>query len=350
MDRKAPLLLDVRSQQEFHQDAFPAAVNIPILNDLERKKVGIEYRHQGSKSAQTLGFQLVSGLTKEERETQWLKAIQDGCRYLACWRGGLRSRFAQEWIAERGSSILRIEGGTKALRRKTLQTLEDLQAEDFQFVIHGKTGSGKTQLLRKLMKESFSVLDLEAIAEHRGSAFGGYVKGDQPYPATFENRLAVEVEYLKRKSSRILCEGESRWIGKALLPLSFYNKFLQAPVIILESTQEERVNLIFEEYIRQAIEGPVTQEILKTWYIGCLQKIEKKLGGLLYREILALIEEAFSSEDLDRHRLWIDKLLTAYYDSRYDFSHRRLEGRIVFAGNRKAVEEFLRSHKESYRC
>ena len=183
-------MLDVRAPLEFSQGAFPFSVNEPLLNDAERQQVGTCYKHVGQESAVKLGTRLVSGNIKAERVARWKafhSAHPDGVLY--CFRGGLRSKITQQWIFdESGVQMPRVKGGYKALRRYLIDQTERLAKQLSPLILSGRTGSGKTHLLKKLE----CAIDLESLANHRGSSFGRQVS-PQPTQISFENRVAIEL-------------------------------------------------------------------------------------------------------------------------------------------------------------
>ena len=164
-------LLDVRAPVEFAQGAFPGAVNLPLMNDEERHEVGIRYKEAGQQSAIELGHSLVSGRLKDRRIQSWVEfanAHPDGVLY--CFRGGLRSRITQQWLHEAGVDYPRITGGYKAMRRFLIDAIERLSQQARFVIVGGMTGSGKTDVIAALTH----AIDLEGLAHHRGSSFGGH--------------------------------------------------------------------------------------------------------------------------------------------------------------------------------
>ncbi len=313
-------LLDVRSESEFVQGSFPLATNIPILNDSERHQVGLCYAQKGSTAALALGHQLVCGETKRQRVDTWKEFAQKNLTgALFCWRGGERSRLAQEWLLEAGVNFPRIEGGFKALRRFLMETMEDIISKTEWIVIAGPTGSGKTERIQKME----NAIDLEACANHRGSAFGGN-PSPQPSQIDFEHCLAIEL--LKRHEkgiTKIYAEDESRMVGKSALPISLYQKILTSPLIVIDEPMEKRVERVLRDYVTPAPEK----------MLPALERIAKRLGGALYKNIRQDLAQALCLEEPEQsaiyHRVWIEKILTEYYDPMYDHSLKERSGRIL---------------------
>ncbi|MBM4205132.1 MAG: tRNA 2-selenouridine(34) synthase MnmH [Gammaproteobacteria bacterium] len=324
--------IDVRSPGEFAVGHLPGAINLPILNDEERARVGTTYKTEGADAAQALGHSLVSGDVRASRLEAWSALL--GARpetYLYCWRGGARSRIAAEWLAELGLEPVRIEGGYKRLRHLCLDTLNvSAQARHHWWMVGGRTGSGKTRFLHTRSDS----IDLEALANHRGSAFGAAVT-PQPALATFENALACAL--LAHNKPLLVLEDESRTIGRIGLPDGFFAAMLQSPVVILEASLEERIAAIRKEYVEEALDTSAPA-LLHSRFRSALARIQRRLGGQRYGEVLAAIDRGFANGD---HDGWIERLLTWYYDPMYDYQLEKKQARIRFSGPATAVTSFL---------
>ena len=196
LEKQTPLI-DVRAPIEFKKGSLPTSVNLPLLLDDERHQVGKTYKKFGSGPATDLGFNLVSGDLKEKRVKKWLNFISDNpSAQIYCARGGQRSKIAQEWIAEKGVSIPKIEGGFKSLRNECLNFIEKACSDEKKWiVIAGMTGTNKTGIISLLNNG----IDLEGLANHRGSAFGEF-ETPQPSPIDFENSLACNYVQIKNKT------------------------------------------------------------------------------------------------------------------------------------------------------
>ncbi|MBU2099360.1 MAG: tRNA 2-selenouridine(34) synthase MnmH, partial [Gammaproteobacteria bacterium] len=177
-------LIDSRAPVEFARGAFPSAVNLPLMTDDERERVGTCYKEQGQHAAIGLGHQLVNGAIKAQRVNAWVNFAEHNPKgYLYCFRGGLRSQICQQWMRDAGCDYPRVIGGYKAMRRFLLEQLDRLCQTQPMLILAGHTGAAKTELLQKMP----GAVDLEAIANHRGSAFGKKPDG-QPSQIDFENR------------------------------------------------------------------------------------------------------------------------------------------------------------------
>ena len=344
-------LIDLRAPIEFAQGAFPAALNMPLMSDEERAQVGLCYKKSGQAAAIALGHQLVAGELREARIAAWLAQIQAHPETrLYCFRGGLRSQTVQQWLAERGCKVARIDGGYKAMRQYLLATIESTSSTVPLTVVAGTTGSGKTELLQRLN----NAIDLEAIACHRGSSFGG-LPGGQPPQISVENRIAIEMLKLQASGEQeLVLEDESRMIGKSALPEPLFNAMAQAPLVLLEASREERVQRIRHDYVDgmwqrffhlHDNDDEKAQLALREFLTQSLARLARRLGGLHFRQLNTLLDEAlleqFATGNSARHALWIELLLSHYYDPIYlKFMQARAD-RTLFRGEMAACIEFL---------
>ncbi len=342
-------LIDVRAPVEFAKGAFPGAVNLPLMNDEERQLVGIRYKEKGNAEAVELGHQLVSGEVKASRIADWrayMDAHPDAMLY--CFRGGQRSQIAQQWIADSGREIIRLRGGYKAFRNYLMQQTEASTAHFSPVILGGRTGSGKTLLIETLEH----AVDLEGLANHRGSSFGRHVT-PQPTQINFENALAYTmIQKIDQGFQRLVFEDEGRNIGRLYLPETFAAYLAKAPLVILETPMEERVAITFDEYVTGAQEEfakAVGEETgLLAWkeaVEGAMMRIRKRLGGLRHQKLMKLFEEAITKQlregSTDLHRQWVAFLLSEYYDPMYDYQIEKRAEYIVFRGDRASVLSYL---------
>jgi tRNA 2-selenouridine synthase len=330
-------LIDVRSPSEFARGAFDQAINLPLLDDDERRQIGIRYKERGQRAAIELGEHLISGAHRQARIRAWVAlAASRPDAVVYCWRGGLRSEIVQRWCAEAGARLPRVAGGFKALRNHCVRVLARFAAERPLVVLTGYTGSGKTKLLRTID----AALDLEAIANHRGSAFGGDLDA-QPTPVHFENRLAVAISRLS--AERITIEDESRTIGRLALPLVLFEAMQTAPLVVLDVGRADRSRHILDEYVTQPLATGTPPEHLLERYRDACSRIQRRLGGARHNEIVGTMDAAFRTPfDPDGHVAWIELLLRWYYDPMYDHQTQRKAGRIVFRGAASDIAEYLR--------
>jgi len=338
-------LIDLRAPIEYIGGSFLNSVNLPLLFNKERELIGTIYKEQGNEAAVEMGHKIVSVCVKEERLRGWIdfiKSNQD--TIIFCWRGGQRSGIVQQWLKENGVNTPRIEGGYKAFRRYLIDEPLNIIKSKRVVTIGGRTGSGKTILLKKLN----SAIDLEGLANHRGSAFGGHLL-PQPTQIEFENNLAYAIiKEHKRDSTKIVIEDESRNIGARYIPDLIFKEFqTKGELILLDTQLEQRVDIIFNEYVvASQLEHKDAGE--NSWIDSMREnfsKIERRVGGLRYKELLELLNSAYkeqlSQNSTQSHKEWINYLLTNYYDSMYDYQIKAKDDKIIFRGNMSEIEHFL---------
>jgi len=344
-------MLDVRAPVEFSAGAFPNTTNIPLLNDEERHLIGIRYKEQGQPAAIELGRELIDGQPKTDRTAMWQSFVEqhpEGVLY--CFRGGMRSKISQEWIHEAtGIAFPRVKGGYKALRTFLLEEIEHSITEIQPIVLGGRTGAGKTIAIHQLTNS----IDLEGLAWHRGSAFGGHVT-PQPSQIDFENRLSIElIKHRAAKRFKIVFEDESKAVGSRHIPPALYEHMSRSPLVILDVSLQERIDNSIHEYVTVALEEYQQtygeEQGFQKWADYAthnLSRISKRLGGERYREMNAKLQYAIDylkkTGNPEAHQEWISQLLTDYYDPMYDYQISKKKDRITFSGSMKDVLEYLR--------
>ncbi|WP_298183835.1 tRNA 2-selenouridine(34) synthase MnmH [uncultured Pseudomonas sp.] len=346
-------LMDARAPVEFAKGAFPGVLNLPLMDDIERQKVGTCYKQKGQDAAIELGHQLVSGAVKDERVAAWsafAKANPEG--YLYCFRGGLRSQITQQWLKDAGIEYPRVIGGYKAMRSFLLETTLQAVAECKFVIVGGMTGTGKTEVISALGNS----LDLEGHANHRGSSFGKRATG-QPGQIDFENRLAIDI--LKQRAAgtqQFVLEDESRLVGTCSLPLELYQGMQNYPLVWLEDSFAGRVERILGDYVTDlcaefiSVHGVADGfRLFAERLLQSLSNIQRRLGGERYQRLLAIMQAALDEQqrsgNVDLHRGWIEGLLREYYDPMYDFQRESKSARIEFAGEQAAVIAYLKARQ-----
>jgi tRNA 2-selenouridine synthase len=342
-------LMDVRAPVEFSEGAFPLAVNHPLLDDQQRHEIGKKYKNAGQDEAIELGLKLISGETKQQRLNDWTNYIKKYPEaYLYCFRGGLRSRTTQQWLKNEGIDIPLIQGGYKAMRTYLLEQLQQ-QIDFFQlYILGGQTGTGKTEVLQQLE----NAIDLEGLANHRGSSFGAYVNA-QPSQINFENNLAIRLlKKHKQGFESIVLEDEGFLVGRRLIPQVLFEKMKTMPVILLEASLQQRIEVTLNDYIISNYQDYIknyAQEganLFTDYLKSSLDRIKKRLGGLRHKQVSLIMDEAikshFQHNDLDGHRQWIKILMQDYYDPMYQYQLNKKQQRIVFRGNREEVISWLK--------
>lgn len=296
-------VLDVRSPGEFAHAHFPGAYSLPLFSDEERKVVGTAYKQQSREQAIKLGLDYFGGKMRGmvEQVEQIIGAFagaKSGAVLVHCWRGGMRSAGVSWLLNLYGFKVYTLKGGYKAFRSWALRQFG--RSYDLR-VLGGYTGSGKTEVLKTLAATA-PVIDLEGLAGHKGSAFGGLGEDAQPGQEMFENRLAIALHSLSRgiTGQPVWIEDESRRIGNVNIPSAFWEIMRAAPVSFLSVPFDERLGHICATY------GKHKQEEL----INAVVRIKKRLGGADTKSVLNYIVEDNYTEAF--------RILLTYYDRFYN--------------------------------
>ncbi|MFV0411619.1 MAG: tRNA 2-selenouridine(34) synthase MnmH [Paracoccus sp. (in: a-proteobacteria)] len=303
-------VIDVRAPSEFAEDHLPGAINLPVLDDEERARVGTIYKQVSPFDARRIGASLVAANAARhmagplaDRPGSWRPLVY-------CWRGGQRSGSLSIILAQVGWRVSRLDGGYKAWRAQVVRRVQDLGFPGQVIVLDGKTGSAKTAILNRLALRGHQVVDLEGLANHRGSLFGHM--GGQPSQKLFEGRLASGLEALD-PTRPVLVEAESSRIGNLTLPKAVWAGICTAPRLALRVPVKARAAYSARNYADIAGDPARLHEILHR---------------------LALLHPA--DRIAEWHRLadagqWADLaqgLMQDHYDPRYD-KHRARYGERV---------------------
>ena len=240
-------IIDVRSESEFALDHLPGAINCPVLNDDERQEVGTLYKRTGAFEAKKIGAALVAHNIAVHLKQTFANKPRDWKPLIYCWRGGNRSGAMAHILAKIGWPAIQLEGGYREYRRHVLDQLDIVPLALTFRVICGTTGSGKSRLLTSLAKEGAQVLDLEQLAEHRGSVLGGLPNADQPSQKMFESRIWQTLRGFTSARS-VFVESESRKIGNLRVPEKLMEKMRASECIHLQTSTANRVALLIEDY------------------------------------------------------------------------------------------------------
>ena len=345
-------LMDVRAPIEFQQGAFVNAENFPLLTDEERHQVGVRYKNKGQDAAIDLAAELISDDMRLQRIEDWKDFIsQHPGGVLYCFRGGMRSKISQQWIFdETGIKYPRVQGGYKAMRRFLIDNSERLIQSTTFVLLGGSTGSGKTRLLEHI---PYSI-DLEGLANHRGSAFGANAT-PQPTQINFENGFAIQqLKHEQKNYKQIVLEDEGRTIGRVHLPVILYEKMSISPIVMLKISKEDRLQTSMQEYavdmlkdFQQSYGEELGFTNFRKALLGSLDKIQKRMGGERHKKLRKLAETALDNHEktgsTESHIPWVSSLLTDYYDPMYDYQIDKKKDRIVFTGNQQEVKEYIKN-------
>jgi tRNA 2-selenouridine synthase len=296
-------ILDVRSPGEYASATVPGAVNIPLLDNVERSLVGKAYKQRGPAEAKKLAMTIVS--PKLPLIVDNVKRASRGKPIvLFCWRGGERSLFMANILSFMGMKVYRVTGGFKAHRRYVREWLERDQLPMKAVVLYGLTGVGKTEVLEALDQRNMPVLDLEGLSCHRGSVFGKIGMPPSPSQKMFE---ALIVERLKKaqECGVFLVECESKRLGNLMVPQSVMNSMQAGYKVLLYAPVAKRVQRIKEIYVTQGKEG-----------IMSLQNAVSRLTKYLGKEKVAQLNEGIAKGHLDEVT---EYLLINYYDPLYGY-------------------------------
>ncbi len=319
-------VIDVRSPGEYFYAQIPNAFSIPIFSDEQRKIVGTAYKQQSREAAIKIGLDFfgvkmkrvvedVEGIVADFQRsvTGDRKPMIDKVVLIHCWRGGMRSA-AIAWLLDMyGFKVYTLTGGYKTFRNWVLKQFD----KEYRLkILGGYTGSGKTIILHELCRMGKTVIDLEKLANHKGSAFGGIGENPQPTQEMFENLLAIKLKevvskkyeevnnenltsYFLPPTPDIWIEDESQRIGRLIIPISFWEKMRTSPVYFVDIPFEERLNYLIETY------GNFDKEELS----DSILRIQKRLGGLETKNATNLLAENNNRECF--------RILLNYYDKLY---------------------------------
>lgn len=240
-------IIDVRSGGEFAEDHVPGAINCPVLNDTERARIGTIYKQRSSFEAKKIGAALISANIAQHLNERFLDRPPGWRPLVYCWRGGSRSNAFATVLHQIGWRVGRLDGGYQAYRRAVVSDLERSPHRLRWRVVCGLTGTGKSRLLQAIHDAGGQVLDLEALASHRGSVLGGLPDVPQPTQKMFESRLWKALGGFD-PARPVYVEAESRKIGALRLPGALVEAMWAADCLVLESPLGTRVELLKQEY------------------------------------------------------------------------------------------------------
>jgi len=330
----APLFIDVRSESEFAEDHIPGALNMPVFNDQERAEVGTAYHQSGPEEARRLGLKILAPKLPELVD-RVSRMSADRQVVLYCWRGGSRSHSLAVILDLMNIPVYRLQGGYKQFRRLVHDFFLAGEFSSQMVVLHGLTGTGKTEILKAMDPSQVGVVDLEGLANHRGSVFGSVGLGDQPPQKLFESLLWYD---LQRQAGHpfLVMECESKRIGRLVLPATLVQAMHDGRHLLIYDGLDGRIRRLQAEY------DPAGR---KEELAAILMKLKGRLGSSKIQALQADLEqEDFAS--------LIRQLLVEYYDPLYAYpDHPDTSFALsVYGGDSRlaaqAVTEFLKNDEQ----
>lgn len=289
-------VIDVRSPAEFNQAHYPSSINIPLLENEERRLVGTLYKKNSREEAIRVGFEIIASKTSKLIEAG-IRAAKNSKLLIYCWRGGMRSASVAWLFEQNGIDCTLLSGGYKNYRRQIKEYFSSgLKIK----ILGGMTGSGKTEILLKLKEHGVQVVDLEGIAHHKGSAFGSLGEEAQPTTEHFENLIFEEFIKLD-KNKPIWLEDESKNIGRVYIPDELFVLMRKSSVYVINIPKEKRIERLVVDY------GKFPDELL----IERIERISKKIGGQNTKLAIEAIR--------DKNYHIAANISLLYYDKAYGF-------------------------------
>jgi len=296
-------VIDVRSEGEYGEDHIPGAINCPVLDNSERALVGTIYKQTSSFDAKKIGAALVSANIARHLRERFADRPRTWRPLVYCWRGGGRSNALAHVLAQIGWRAGRLDGGYKAYRRAVVEDLVTLPSRFQWRVLCGLTGTGKSRLLRELAAAGAQVLDLEALAAHRGSVLGNMPDEPQPTQKMFDSLVWKELKAFDERRP-VFVEGESRKIGRLRVPEALIEAMWGSDCVVLDAPVPVRVALLKSEYAHY-ISEPETLAA----QLDCLAELHGRVTIARWQE-------------LARERAW-DRLVEELLERHYDPAYRR---------------------------
>lgn len=294
-------IIDVRSRLEYREDHISGAILLPVLDDNERAEIGTVYKQESAFEARKQGAAIVTRNISRHLEEHFRDKPRDYRALLYCWRGGHRSGSFATVLSDIGFDISVIEGGYRSYRKMVNETFETLAPQFSWVVLNGYTGAGKTLVLKAIRDRGGQVLELEGLANHKGSVFGGDPEDPQPAQKRFESLIFDEISRFDA-SEPVFVEAESAKIGKLNLPNPIWQEMKESPVIEIDSPLDARADYLTKDYSE---------------WLGDLPRVESTLDRLRNfhsKEMLAQWKQ-YSQEGEWRNLVY--ELLEQHYDVRY---------------------------------
>ena len=300
-NKKFDTIIDVRSPLEFAEDHIVGAINCPVLSDLERQKVGTIYKRESSFKAKIIGSSLTAKNIAFHIENNFMEKKGSWQPLIYCWRGGQRSKAFSIVLSEVGWRTNQLKGGYKEYRNQVINFLDNIGPKLKITLISGKTGSAKTKILKSIENEGGQILDLEGLANHKGSLLGKIPDLIQPSQKFFESLIFNKIQNLNLKD-KIYIEAESSKIGNIHIPKSIWKKMINSPRIEISANVELRAKFLVSDYDYMCNDPTLINPIIK----GLKNRLSKKL----FDEWTNLIDR----------KKWFD-LTKSFLENHYDPSY-----------------------------
>ncbi|MFW6230128.1 MAG: tRNA 2-selenouridine(34) synthase MnmH [Halanaerobium sp.] len=323
LNLKNRIYIDARTKEEYQEATIPGAFNIELLDHQERKIIGTIYKQQNPKKAKLKGVEIVS-----PKIPDLIAEVNDLARkydnlIIFCSRGGLRSKSLAEFSDLAGIEVYRLKEGYKGYRRYIIDKLNNYQFKGEIVVLHGNTGVGKTYILKEMEQLGANIIDLEGIANHRGSAFGS-IGLNQPYNQKyFDSLLWKELKQKDKYGNFIFVEAESKRVGHSVIPQFFHQKMKAGDDLLIKASMKKRVENIYLEYIKdiESNQQQFIERVLES--LEAIKKyIIKKAGKNSYIKLIKLAEDAKFKE-------LTQILLEKYYDPMYEHSQKKVDNYLA---------------------
>lgn len=318
------VLIDARSPKEFLEQGIPGAVNIPALLDDERAEVGTAYVKQSKEKAKEIGIQRIS-----KRLPEIFKNINELSKkydrlIFYCSRGGMRSGSLEVLFNTLGFKTMKLQGGYKSYRQYILENIHEINKNKEYIVLHGRTGEGKTKILEKLEEKGYSVLNLEKMADHKGSFFGGVCETREQSQKRFDGEIFDRL--IKDTKGYFLVESESKRIGNIYINENIYSSIVNGKHLFVSTSMKNRVEIIMEDYADAKI-----SELEE-----CLLKVARYISKERYEKYHSLLIEGKLAE-------LSEILMEKYYDPLYDVGINKYtyDVNINYEDVDEAVEEIV---------
>ncbi len=324
------IFIDVRTEKEYNLETIPGAYNVPIFTNEERAIIGTTYKQIGPKEATKQGIEFISAHLPEIMQKIYALDEQRKELVFFCARGGMRSGSIVGLLSGLKFNCSKLDFGYKGYREFVNQSLpKELEKVEF-ITLYGKTGTGKTNILKEIEKLGYDVLDLEGCANHRGSILGQVGLSEQHSQKQFESLVYDTLRH--RKTNIIFTEGESRRIGKIIMQDSLYDKLLNSKKIFIDAPLSHRVNIIEHEYINDNFKN----EDL----IFGLEKLRRYINT-------AKIDELISLSNDGKYKEIIEDLMINYYDLNYRCSDHTFEYEFMNENDQKCASDIIETLKSN---